>query len=111
MFVELSDVLELFFAHRAIEGSKGFCNLGLDICSTSNAVLPCRESTGTPLGATGHTSLSARWSSLSLSKRSEASSRRCETVVSIIRASWPYFPRPVISCFTWNGMGSTRPNI
>ena len=57
------------------------------------------------------TSLSARWSSFSLRKRSEASSRRCETVVSIILASWPYFPRPVISCFTWNGMGSTRPGI
>jgi len=46
VFVILSNVLELFFAHCAIKGFEGFCDLGLDICSASDVVLPCRESPG-----------------------------------------------------------------
>lgn len=49
VFVVLSNVLELFLAHCAIERSKGFCNLGLDVCLASDVVLPYRES----LEATG----------------------------------------------------------
>ena len=39
MFVVLSNVLELFVAHRAIEWPEGFRNLGLNICSPSDIVL------------------------------------------------------------------------
>ena len=112
MLVKLSDVLELFVAYGAIERSEGFSDFGLNIRSSSDGVLIRFEfERATRTTRTRYTSLSARWSSFSLSKRSEVSSRRCETVVSIMRASWPYFPRPVMSCFTWNGMGSTRPIV
>jgi len=43
MFVVLSNVLELFVAHRAIEGPKGFRDLGLNIRSASDVVLPRRQ--------------------------------------------------------------------
>jgi len=49
-----------------------------------------------------------RWSAVSLRMRSESSSRRCETVVSIISTSWLIFPSPVASFLTLNGIGSTR---
>lgn len=41
MFVILSNVLELFFAYCAVERSEGFRDLGLDVRSASNVVLPC----------------------------------------------------------------------
>jgi hypothetical protein len=44
MFVILSNVLELFVAHCAIERSKGFRDLGLNIRSASDIVLSRRES-------------------------------------------------------------------
>lgn len=87
MLVILSDVLELFFAHVAIERSEGFANFGLDIRFAGDVVLTCHESEKLLAQHRLDTSLSARWSSLSFKKRSEASSRRWETVVSIIRAS------------------------
>lgn len=46
MFVVLGDVLELLFAHYAIEGSKGFGDLGLDISSASDIILLHRKSPG-----------------------------------------------------------------
>ena len=75
MFVILSNVLELFFAHRAIEGLNGFRHLGLNIRSASDVVLSRRQQQS-QLPIYDDEPLSTRWSPPSLRKRSETSSLR-----------------------------------
>ena len=48
MFVILSNVLELFVAHCAIERSKGFDDLRLNIRSASDVVLSSRQQLSHP---------------------------------------------------------------
>ena len=43
VFIELSDILELFLAHCAVERPKGFRDLGLDFRSASDVVLSVGE--------------------------------------------------------------------
>jgi len=91
VFVILGDVLELFVADGAVKRPKDLRYLSLESDATGNTSLWAVQMMSYKLYVNEKdetlASLALRCSSVSFRWRSESNSRRCETVVSIMRKS------------------------